>query len=154
MSALINSKCITFLQNGCLAEFRRSNAVGWHLTSRHNWLQLFISTLHTPTANTRCIHSTIFLANYITFYAPIDRKQVTSETFFRANHHLFWANWFLLLVLFLIIPPYGRVWEPWEGYIGYCVFFVCLFVRSSLSLIHIWRCRRIERCRSRWSPYH
>ena len=25
---------------------------------------------------------------------------------------------------------------------------------SNLSLIHIWRCRRIERCRSRWSPYH
>ena len=25
---------------------------------------------------------------------------------------------------------------------------------SLLSLIHIWRCRRIERCRSRWSPYH
>ena len=25
---------------------------------------------------------------------------------------------------------------------------------SDLSLIHIWRCRRIERCRSRWSPYH
>ena len=29
------------------------------------------------------------------------------------------------------------------------------FVTSLLlSLIHIWRCRRIERCRSRWSPYH
>ena len=32
------------------------------------------------------------------------------------------------------------------------------FYRASifytLSLIHIWRCRRIERCRSRWSPYH
>ena len=25
---------------------------------------------------------------------------------------------------------------------------------THLSLIHIWRCRRIERCRSRWSPYH
>ena len=25
---------------------------------------------------------------------------------------------------------------------------------TDLSLIHIWRCRRIERCRSRWSPYH
>ena len=25
---------------------------------------------------------------------------------------------------------------------------------QKLSLIHIWRCRRIERCRSRWSPYH
>ena len=24
----------------------------------------------------------------------------------------------------------------------------------TLSLIHICRCRRIERCRSRWSPYH
>ena len=30
------------------------------------------------------------------------------------------------------------------------------FIRHPLylSLIHIWRCRRIERCRSRWSPYH
>ena len=27
-------------------------------------------------------------------------------------------------------------------------------VVHKLSLIHIWRCRRIERCRSRWSPYH
>ena len=27
-------------------------------------------------------------------------------------------------------------------------------VSLHLSLIHIWRCRRIERCRSRWSPYH
>eukprot|EP00826_Nyctotherus_ovalis_P019405 TRINITY_DN15983_c0_g2_i2.p1 TRINITY_DN15983_c0_g2~~TRINITY_DN15983_c0_g2_i2.p1 ORF type:complete len:275 (-),score=81.97 TRINITY_DN15983_c0_g2_i2:22-846(-) len=25
---------------------------------------------------------------------------------------------------------------------------------KALSLIHICRCRRIERCRSRWSPYH
>ena len=24
----------------------------------------------------------------------------------------------------------------------------------TLSLIHIWRCRRGSRCRSRWSPYH
>ena len=24
----------------------------------------------------------------------------------------------------------------------------------TLSLIHIWRCRRLGRCRSRWSPYH
>ena len=23
-----------------------------------------------------------------------------------------------------------------------------------LSLIHIWRCRRLVECRSRWSPYH
>ena len=27
-------------------------------------------------------------------------------------------------------------------------------VSEYLSLIHIWRCRRRLRCRSRWSPYH
>ena len=27
-------------------------------------------------------------------------------------------------------------------------------VAIKLSLIHIWRCRRRLRCRSRWSPYH
>ena len=26
--------------------------------------------------------------------------------------------------------------------------------KQSLSLIHIWRCRRSYACRSRWSPYH
>ena len=30
----------------------------------------------------------------------------------------------------------------------------CALKPKRLSLIHIWRCRRIERCRSRWSPYH
>ena len=29
-----------------------------------------------------------------------------------------------------------------------------LFAVQSLSLIHIWRCRRSTLCRSRWSPYH
>ena len=28
------------------------------------------------------------------------------------------------------------------------------FVAEGLSLIHIWRCRRLLTCRSRWSPYH
>ena len=28
------------------------------------------------------------------------------------------------------------------------------FSRFCLSLIHIWRCRRLLTCRSRWSPYH
>eukprot|EP00826_Nyctotherus_ovalis_P066696 TRINITY_DN988_c0_g1_i18.p1 TRINITY_DN988_c0_g1~~TRINITY_DN988_c0_g1_i18.p1 ORF type:complete len:103 (-),score=21.51 TRINITY_DN988_c0_g1_i18:22-306(-) len=28
------------------------------------------------------------------------------------------------------------------------------YTLNYLSLIHICRCRRIERCRSRWSPYH
>ena len=33
-------------------------------------------------------------------------------------------------------------------------FLVFIDTVCGLSLIHIWRCRRIERCRSRWSPYH
>ena len=46
---------------------------------------------------------------------------------------------------------FGDKW-PWKYYQGqrYC----SLWYVSHLSLIHIWRCRRIERCRSRWSPYH
>eukprot|EP00826_Nyctotherus_ovalis_P007436 TRINITY_DN11862_c0_g1_i5.p1 TRINITY_DN11862_c0_g1~~TRINITY_DN11862_c0_g1_i5.p1 ORF type:complete len:103 (+),score=6.56 TRINITY_DN11862_c0_g1_i5:116-424(+) len=31
---------------------------------------------------------------------------------------------------------------------------VYTFSNSSLSLIHICRCRRYAVCRSRWSPYH
>ena len=39
-------------------------------------------------------------------------------------------------------------------------FWLCCFLTAYtcflwiLSLIHIWRCRRRLRCRSRWSPYH
>ena len=29
-----------------------------------------------------------------------------------------------------------------------------VLIVQDLSLIHIWRCRRRLRCRSRWSPYH
>ena len=28
------------------------------------------------------------------------------------------------------------------------------YTPTHLSLIHIWRCRRLNACRSRWSPYH
>ena len=35
-----------------------------------------------------------------------------------------------------------------------CLSYLQVPLSLFLSLIHIWRCRRIERCRSRWSPYH
>ena len=38
--------------------------------------------------------------------------------------------------------------DPVEVANRFCSYF------SSLSLIHIWRCRRSTLCRSRWSPYH
>ena len=41
---------------------------------------------------------------------------------------------------------------------GNSSFLLSMFLRNpvfqSLSLIHIWRCRRSYACRSRWSPYH
>ena len=39
-----------------------------------------------------------------------------------------------------------------------CIVWSVMYLRAHmpvyLSLIHIWRCRRITGCRSRWSPYH
>ena len=57
------------------------------------------------------------------------------------------------------------VWSSWLEAMGKSVLCTSVYRSSSkvyvgqlqeelLSLIHIWRCRRIERCRSRWSPYH
>jgi len=43
----VNDEHITFLQNGCLAQFLRSNTIWWHLTRRYDWLQLLVTTLHT-----------------------------------------------------------------------------------------------------------
>eukprot|EP00826_Nyctotherus_ovalis_P040361 TRINITY_DN3975_c0_g1_i5.p1 TRINITY_DN3975_c0_g1~~TRINITY_DN3975_c0_g1_i5.p1 ORF type:complete len:495 (-),score=165.75 TRINITY_DN3975_c0_g1_i5:23-1507(-) len=43
---------------------------------------------------------------------------------------------------------YCRVAVCWPYYV------ITLHNMYVLSLIHICRCRRIERCRSRWSPYH
>ena len=41
----------------------------------------------------------------------------------------------------------------WAKRLGDADFFANLGP-ADLSLIHIWRCRRIERCKSRGSPYH
>ena len=57
--------------------------------------------------------------------------------------------WIYFLVHRILKKFYMSVFEPvhhtWKMSLLYLV---------KLSLIHIWRCRRIERCRSRWSPYH
>ena len=38
-------------------------------------------------------------------------------------------------------------WQLW-------IYSADLWTTLVLSLIHIWRCRRVTVCRSRWSPYH
>ena len=57
----------------------------------------------------------------------------------------------------LLITAWQRILTNRSGTIDKnvgCLPADCEWDRLPLSLIHIWRCRRIERCRSRWSPYH
>ena len=55
-------------------------------------------------------------------------------------------NFLFIYTFFSSAHPEVR---PLKGFLR----LICQTTRF-LSLIHIWRCRRIERCRSRWSPYH
>ena len=43
-----------------------------------------------------------------------------------------------------------RIWLFIFSFFGAALY----WSQDSLSLIHIWRCRRSTLCRSRWSPYH
>ena len=67
---------------------------------------------------------------------------------------LFWGhkrhNW-LVVILFRYYYYWNLLWNSWASQI---IISTSLANDMFLSLIHIWRCRRIERCRSRWSPYH
>ena len=62
-------------------------------------------------------------------------------------------EWFFVITNFLL-----QIMQKWIQFMASK--FIVIFARfisrllHTLSLIHIWRCRRIERCRSRWSPYH
>ena len=90
-------------------------------------------------------------------------------------NHIAYRKRFMIHVLWMQLKPFRlrlrSLWMHWqlEGRVmSHCavilnaVIHVCngtsknkqFFKLSGLSLIHIWRCRRIERCRSRWSPYH
>ena len=64
--------------------------------------------------------------------------------------HVSWHNRTWQVLPTLVLDTSGPNWK--------IIFRIRRFllpsILESLSLIHIWRCRRIERCRSRWSPYH
>ena len=59
---------------------------------------------------------------------------------------LMWMVRFVTFVhkdLFPDTNPCEQKWQIWPS-----------TSTGTLSLIHIWRCRRSYACRSRWSPYH
>ena len=74
---------------------------------------------------------------------------------FLANHSLVSCGWvqfiFCMVVRILIGPFFALLWCM-ALKLPPRVARQCVII--GLSLIHIWRCRRIRRCRSRWSPYH
>ena len=83
----------------------------------------------------------------------------------RCGHYIF-ALWFLLLFSFFFFFFFPRLISAvadlmstvlphmmWPYRLSAnleCMSEMC----CTLSLIHIWRCRRSYACRSRWSPYH
>ena len=59
-----------------------------------------------------------------------------------------------LLIIWLVIRPTVTFWHSLRTSGNANDEPLAKIAVWHLSLIHIWRCRRIERCRSRWSPYH
>ena len=57
-------------------------------------------------------------------------------------------NAYCSLIKQKISPLSGMNWKKPSTAASSCTW------EQLLSLIHIWRCRRRLRCRSRWSPYH
>ena len=63
----------------------------------------------------------------------------------------------LPLRCFQLSPNLRLVDTYLQQYVGLFLLIIHVLTKwtaYNLSLIHIWRCRGIERCRSRWSPYH
>ena len=62
--------------------------------------------------------------------------------------------WIFLLSLLFAVQSWLYVEAVKYMSVGLASVVLFTYPLLTLSLIHIWRCRRIERCRSRWSPYH
>ena len=68
----------------------------------------------------------------------------------RENRAWFMSHLFLLNTLGIPTTSHHACLQwAWQG-MGYPM----SGLAHTLSLIHIWRCRRYSLCRSRWSPYH
>ena len=78
------------------------------------------------------------------WYRCLDRRIILSPV-------LVWS-WRTSLRSVHRVSIWANDWISWSFVAA--VFLCCACHDFILSLIHIWRCRRIERCRSRWSPYH
>ena len=112
-----------------------------------------------------CVSSKVSICNYVTchlshFTFHMLYVKCLCCFFGHAEQFLFSCLWSKVSIYICLCWSLGHAEQ---------LLFSCLFAKVSicnyvtchipdvtlcLSLIHIWRCRRIERCRSRWSPYH
>ena len=59
----------------------------------------------------------------------------------------------IIAVIVILAAAAGWYFLYWKNTPAYAAGEIQQAVQH-LSLIHICRCRRLNRCRSRWSPYH
>ena len=135
-----NSMCST---NWCWKSTARSHLLTWNRRIRSRFAHVFFSVQ--------------------SFRGVFMIGLTTQMKFSRPKHALGWwcddgwaqnlkkANW-CQVQKYACVHRYWMSWDTWHP---------CSQrspknskTHEPLSLIHIWRCRRRLRCRSRWSPYH
>ena len=98
----------------------------------------------------------LLIDRYITIYLNLNTLFSVKLMDFIIDLFLLLCIMYLLLLFFKYITYKYIVVDRFLCYI--CLKHVCSSTLSEiflkLSLIHIWRCRRLLTCRSRWSPYH
>ena len=143
-------------KNGQKLEKMRWNVATSSLATLRSWdLQTFVWEL----LSRRLSHySTKMVARHLLSKYLLSTTRVTRCDFFIAKNGYFWdqmsrqffACWNVnfLGVLWLVLTFFGYFWQFPSGRPH------TELPSVTLSLIHIWRCRRSTLCRSRWSPYH
>ena len=92
----------------------------------------------------------VYLIELLKQYKPT-RQLRSSHTFILCVKALAWSGLFLMLHCLSAALSLAKSGLQTQSNLSD---HIQNLTSSSLSLIHIWRCRRGAECRSRWSPYH
>ena len=126
----------------------------YHFTD-HAWLYV---AWHLPGLTTSLVHGMNMQTKCQTMHIYIHQIDPTCMTNLWAVTWL-WGNAACIIIIIMLHQRH-TIQVLIVSYTCVTCVIIYVLVRSwawgiyGLSLIHIWRCRRIERCRSRWSPYH
>ena len=113
-------------QNPCFSLFEKKKKKNWLSSNRKSSRVALAQQLSTPDA-----------FNFFQLFCRLKMIDFFPVTLFTSSE-----------VIYTSVLDDNRHSTPTSVKVCVCM---CVYV---LSLIHIWRCRRLLRCRSRWSPYH